>query len=73
MKPKDTIEIHYDECRFDVEWDFSDKEIMGVWIGSREIMRFLDQRDLDRLGQATKAFIKSKSEPQEPLPDYICS
>jgi len=73
MKPKDTIEIHYDECRFDVEWDFSDKEIQGVWIGTREILRFLDSKEIEELEKATKAFIKSESEPQEPLPDYICS
>ena len=73
MKPKDTWEIQYDACRFDVEWEPETKEIMGVWIGSREILRFLDPRELERLEEATKAFIKSKSEPQEPLPDYICS
>ena len=73
MKPKDTWEIHYDACRFAVEWEPETKEIMGVWIGSREILRFLDSKEIEELEKATKAFIKSKSELQEPLPDYICS
>lgn len=73
MKPKDTIEIYYDECRFDVEWEPETKEIMGVWIGSREILRFLDSKEIEELEGATKAFIKSHHEPSEPLEDYICS
>ena len=71
MKPKDTIEIHYDECRFDIQW--YENEIQGVWIGTREIMRFLDSKELEELEEATKAFIKSHNEPSEPLEDYICS
>ena len=72
MKPDDCIEIHYDECRFDVEWEPETKEIMGVWIGSREILRFLDSKEIEEMEKATKAFIKSHHEPQE-LPDNICS
>ena len=73
MKPDDCIEITHDQCRFDVEWEPETKEIMGVWIGSREILRFLDSKEIEELEKATKAFIKSESELQEPLPDYICS
>jgi hypothetical protein len=71
MKPKDTIEIHYDDCRFDVHYHLG--ETLGVWIGSREIMRFLDSKELEELEKATKAKIISDHEPSEPLEDYICS
>jgi hypothetical protein len=70
MKPDNCIEIIHDDCRFDV--DYSDSEIQGVWIGTREILRFLDSKEIDELEKATKALIKSHHEPQE-LPDYICS
>jgi len=71
MKPDNCIEIIHDHCRFDV--DYSDSEIQGVWIGTREILRFLDSKELEELEEATKAFIKSHHEPSEPLEDYICS
>ena len=71
MKPDNCIEIIHDDCRFDIQWD--ENEIQGVWIGTREILRFLDSKEIEELEKATKAFIKSESELQEPLPDYICS
>ena len=73
MKPDDCIEITHDQCRFDVEWDFVGKEIQGVWIGTREILRFLDSKELEELEDATKAKIRWDHEPSEPLEDYICS
>ena len=70
MKP-DCIEIIHDDCRFDIQWD--ENEIQGVWIGTREILRFLDSKELEELEEATKAKIRWDHEPSEPLEDYICS
>lgn len=70
MKPNDTIEVSYDDCRFDVE--FYENEIQGVWIGSKEILRFLDSNEVRKLQEATEALIKENHEP-EPMEDYICS
>jgi len=71
MKPNDTIEVSYDDCRFDVE--FYENEIQGVWIGSKEILRFLDSNEVRKLQEVTEALIKENHEPSEPLEDYICS
>ena len=71
MKPDNCIEIIHDDCRFDIQWD--ENEIQGVWIGTREILRFLDSKELEELEDATKAKIRWDHEPSEPLEDYIFS
>ena len=71
MKPDNCIEIIHDDCRFDIQWD--ENEIQGVWIGTREILRFLDSKELEELEDATKAKIRWDHAPSEPLEDYICS
>ena len=71
MKPVNCIEIIHDDCRFDIQW--VENEIQGVWIGTREILRFLDSKELEELEDATKAKIRWDHEPSEPLEEYICS
>ena len=71
MKPDNCIEIIHDDCRFDIQWD--ENEIQGVWIGTREILRFLDSKELEELEDATTAKIRWDHEPSEPLEAYICS